>query len=112
MIIAIIGSRRFTNMNIEKYIPKEITKLVSGGARGIDTLAELWANRNNIPTEIILPDYNSYGSKFAPIMRNKTIVNKADKVIAIWDGKSRGTSFTINYAEMCKVPTEVHIIEV
>ena len=35
MKVAIIGSRNLTNVNISKYIPKEVTEIISGGARVI-----------------------------------------------------------------------------
>lgn len=38
------------------------------------------------------------GKRGAPLMRNKQIVDYADKMIAFWDGESRGTSYAINYA--------------
>jgi hypothetical protein len=48
MKIAVVGSRDL-NVEIGKYIPSNITLLINGGAKGIDTLAELWADENNIP---------------------------------------------------------------
>lgn len=108
MRVAIVGSRNLL-VDIEKYIPENITELVSGGAKGIDTLAEQWADRNKFPKLIIKPDYNRYG-RSAPIQRNRTIVEAAEFVLAIWDGKSRGTKFTIDYAKECGIPVKVVII--
>lgn len=108
MRVAIVGSRNL-HVDIEKYIPENTTELISGGARGIDTLAEQWADRNNIPKLIIKPDYNKYG-RSAPIRRNRTIVEAADFVLAIWDGKSRGTKFTIDYAKERDIPIQVVLI--
>jgi len=71
---------------------------VSGGARGVDTLAEKYADKNDIPKLIFLPDYAKYG-KIAPLIRNKKIVDNSDIIIAFWDGVSRGTKFTIDYAK-------------
>lgn len=39
MKVAVIGSRGLAVNNLEKYLPKETTEIVSGGARGIDTCA-------------------------------------------------------------------------
>jgi len=91
MKVAIIGSRNL-KVKINKYLPKDISLVVSGGARGIDTLAEEYADKNCIPKLIFLPDYKRYG-KIAPLVRNKLIVNNSDMVIAFWDGVSRGTKF-------------------
>lgn len=75
-----------------------ISMIVSGGARGADSLAEKYANENKINTDICLPDYNKYGRK-APFIRNKQIVNGSDVIIAFWDGKSKGTKHSIDYAK-------------
>lgn len=109
MRVAIVGSRDLS-VDIEKYIPENTTEIVSGGARGIDTLAERWADQHNIPKLILKPDYDKYG-RSAPIRRNETIVSAADMVVAIWDGKSRGTKFTIDYAKKCGIPVEIVLIE-
>lgn len=97
MKVAIIGSRNL-DVDIEKYIPENTTMIISGGAKGIDSLAETYANEHNIPTIIFEPDYSKYGRK-APIVRNQLIAKEADIVVAIWDGKSKGTAYTINYAQ-------------
>ena len=108
MRVAIIGSRTL-QVDIAKYIPRGISLIVSGGAKGIDQLAEEYANEHNIAKLIFMPEYDKYGSR-APLERNKTIVENADIVIAIWDGKSRGTKFTIGYAEKVGKTVEVHIV--
>lgn len=97
MKVAIIGSRDL-DVDIEKYIPENTTMIISGGAKGIDSLAESYANKHNIPTIIFEPDYSKYGRK-APLVRNQLIAKEADIVVAIWDGKSKGTAYTINYAQ-------------
>lgn len=97
MKVAIIGSRNL-DVDIEKYIPENTTMIISGGAKGIDSLAETYANEHNISTIIFKPDYSKYGRK-APLVRNQLIAKEADIVVAIWDGKSKGTAYTINYAQ-------------
>ena len=51
-----------------------------------------------------------YG-RAAPIVRNREIVEYADKIIAFWDGKSRGTRFVIEYANKIGKPCEVVMIK-
>ena len=56
MRIAIIGSRTFNDYELlqetlENY-KDQISVIVSGGARGADTLGERWAKENNIKTDI------------------------------------------------------------
>jgi len=105
MKVAIIGSRNL-RIDIEKYLreieeqlSEKITMIISGGARGIDTQAEEYADTHNIPKLIFLPDYKKY-DKYAPLLRNIDIIKKADVVIAFWDGKSRGTKFVIQKARI------------
>jgi predicted Rossmann fold nucleotide-binding protein DprA/Smf involved in DNA uptake len=109
MIVAVVGSRSITNIDIERFIPKGITMLITGGAAGIDTIAEQYADRKKIKKQIILPDYERYGKK-APLMRDREIVNNADIVIAIWDGTSGGTHYTVKYAQSIGKPFELHIV--
>ena len=97
MKILIAGSRSISDFDLTEYIPDEATLIISGGAVGVDTLAEKYADKHKISKLILRPDYKRYG-KGAPILRNKEMVDIADMVIVIWDGKSRGTKNTIDYA--------------
>ena len=105
MKIAIIGSRSITDADIGKYVSAG-DEIVSGGATGIDTLAAEYAKRNGLKLTVFLPEYEKYG-RAAPIVRNKQIVDYADKVVALWNGSSRGTLSVIKYAEKMGKPCEV-----
>ena len=87
MKIAVIGSRNLTNIDLCKYIDADTDEIVSGGAIGIDSLAAEYARSKGIKLTEFLPQYELYG-RGAPIVRNKQIVDYADKVIAFWDGSS------------------------
>ena len=102
MRVAVIGSRNLEIEDIGKYIPPKTTEIVSGGARGIDTVAKNYAIKNNIKLVEFKPDYRRYG-KGAPLKRNLQIIAYADIVIAIWDGKSKGTKYVINNCEKNKL---------
>ena len=110
MKVAIIGSRSLINVEISKYIPDNVTEIISGGAIGIDTLAEEVADKRRISKSIIRPEYDKYGKK-APLIRTKEIVERAELVIAFWDGKSRGTKFTIDYAKKLNKEVKIYIKE-
>lgn len=99
MKLLICGSRSIKDFDLSPYVPEDTTMIISGGAKGIDTVAEEYAVSRNIPTTIIRPDYARYGKFAAPIKRNIRMVDMADSVLAIWDGKSSGTKRTIEYAE-------------
>ena len=98
MKILIAGSRNIDEFDLSPYIPKETTLIISGGAKGIDAIAEKYADEHKISKLILLPQYNLYG-KSAPIKRNETMVNIADTVIIVWDGNSRGTKSTLQYSK-------------
>lgn len=109
MKVMVAGSRGIDNIDISQYMPPEMTMLISGGARGVDTLAELYADRMHIPKKIIRPDYLRYG-KAAPLIRNREMVNLADLVVIIWDGKSHGTGYTLDYAVKSNKHIKLHYI--
>lgn len=72
----------------------DITEVFSGHAKGIDQQAERWARGNKKPLRLFIPEYGSFGRR-APIVRNEQMADKADALIAIHDGKSKGTAYII-----------------
>jgi|SRR5690554_5527149 len=106
MKIAIIGSRTFSDYELLSNTVKSYCKannilpkiIVSGGAKGADTLAEKFAFENNIKTVIFNPDWEQFGRN-ACSARNTQIVEYSDIVFAFWDEKSIGTKDSITKAE-------------
>jgi predicted Rossmann fold nucleotide-binding protein DprA/Smf involved in DNA uptake len=101
MKVAVIGSRDFNDYktlkeNIGKI--KNISLIISGGAKGADSLAEQYALENSIETLVIKPDWKRF-NQGAGLIRNKQIVDSSDIVIAFWDAKSKGTAHAIEYAK-------------
>lgn len=107
MKVAVIGSRSIKNADISQYIPKEATEIITGGAVGVDRLAEREARLRGIPLKVFKPDYEKYG-KSAPLIRNKLIADNCDMLVAFWDGVSRGTVFTWRYARKTGKPVKVY----
>ena len=97
MKLLIVGSRTIMNYDLTGHVPAETELIISGGAKGMDTVAERYADAHGIEKLIIRPDYEKYG-RAAPIKRNEEMVNAADTVLAVWDGESRGTKYTLGYA--------------
>lgn len=108
MKIAVIGSRNLRVADLGKYLPNNITEIVSGGARGIDTCAKEYATSHKIKLTEFLPEYGKYG-RYAPLKRNDLIINYSDAVIAFWDGSSRGTKYVINQCKEKNKPIKVYI---
>ena len=103
-MIGIIGSRNFPfdifNSKIESayssFVPDSV---VTGQAKGIDTYVKAWCDKKGIDCldlDCLRPDILSYF-----LHRDAEIVALSDGgLIAFWDGKSRGTNFTMRYGAM------------
>ena len=100
--VIIAGSRDITNYHavcaaVAKSGFREIiSEIVSGHARGVDQLGEKFAKEHKIPMRIFPADWDTYG-KSAGHRRNREMGDYADILIALWDGKSRGTKGMIDY---------------
>lgn len=106
MKLAIVGSRNLTNIVLDTYISEEVKEIVSGGAAGVDFCAAKYAEENGLKLTEFLPEYKRYG-RAAPIVRNKKIVDYADKIIVFWNESSKGTRSVIQYAKKIGKPLEV-----
>lgn len=101
MKLLVCGSRTITNETkvfeeLDDYLlSSKIDTIICGGADGVDTLAIDYAFIKKIEIVVIDPDYEKHGSR-APLLRDAAMVKMCDKCLAIWDGKSAGTKFTIN----------------
>lgn len=106
--LLIAGSRTFEDYNLLKQMlkPENIECIISGCARGADTLAIRYANEFNIPVEKYPAQWNIYG-RSAGYIRNKLMVEKSTAVICFWDGTSKGTLLTINLAKDYNKPLKV-----
>lgn len=97
MKLLIIGSRTISDFDLSRHIPDGVKLIISGGAKGIDSVAEKYADDHGVEKLIIRPRYERFG-RVAPLKRNEAMVDLADVVLAVWDGQSRGTRYTLNYA--------------
>ena len=107
----IAGSREIDDFAIVSQAVQdsgfEITEVVSGTARGIDTQGEAWASLNSIPIKRFPANWKEYG-KGAGHKRNAEMAYYADALIAIWDGSSPGTRNMINEAAKRSLKVYVH----
>ena len=102
MKVIIAGSRTLSNpLLITQAIEEsgfEVTEVVSGCAQGVDRAGEDWAALNNIPVKRFPAKWHKHGRQ-AGWLRNKEMAVYADALIAIWDGKSKGTRHMIEIAK-------------
>ena len=109
MRIAIIGSRNLKLYDLDNYIPKGVTEIVSGGAVGIDSCAKKYALEKGLRLTEYLPNYKKYGVT-APLFRNMQIIENCDLVLAFWDGKSKGTRHVIKKCTEQRIPVKIYLI--
>lgn len=99
MKVAIVGSRTISDIRLENYIDEntihKIKEIITGGAKGIDTIAINFAYLNNIKLSVYFPEYSKY-RRNAPLKRNELISLHADEAYIFWDGKSNGTKHIID----------------
>lgn len=106
MKLAVVGGRDFDNYDLvqDAVLTLGITYgvcdfiIISGGARGADALAKKLAQCWNYPYIEFPADWEKWGKR-AGYIRNHDIVEACDKLIAFWDGKSKGTKHSIDLAE-------------
>jgi hypothetical protein len=113
MKVAVVGSRSINSYEVVKAILSQykFIQVISGGAKGVDTLAEQYSEESNLMQPlVILPNWKQY-NRGAGAVRNREIVDKSDFVIAIWDGKSKGSLISINYAKKNNKPVYVWLVE-
>lgn len=104
--IAIVGSRSFNDYAKLKDFIHQIceldeltpTTVISGGAKGADTLGAQYAKENNLKLLEFIPDWKTFG-RSAGFKRNVDIIENCDVCFAFWDGVSHGTKHDIELCE-------------
>lgn len=109
----IAGSRNITGYHqVTKAVEDsgfQITEVVSGGANGVDKLGERLAKASLLPCKVFAADWNKYGKR-AGYVRNSEMAEYAEALIAVWDGKSRGTDHMIRTARVQGLKVFVMIV--
>lgn len=114
--VMVCGSREgFTDVEVmqaldelfheHSYHPPHMI-VIHGAACGVDTIARRWASIHGAVLEEYPAEWEKHG-KAAGYIRNKTMVDSADIVVAFWNGKSKGTYNSINLA--LEARKELHI---
>lgn len=114
MRVVVSGSRSITDANaVERELRSYLAckdEVVTGGAQGVDAIAHDYAYRMFCKTEVVEAEWDRFGKQAGPI-RNRKMLEDADMLVAIWDGKSRGTKNAIQTALELGVKTHVHFVE-
>ena len=103
MKLAVVGSREFPDLDLVWTFVEKVARarpdtiIVSGGARGVDTVAAAAARMSGLKVEELRPDWNAHGI-LAGFERNSRIVESCDRMVAFWDGVSGGTRDSIEKA--------------
>lgn len=103
MKLLIAGSRSIEKFDLSPYVFSDVDTIISGGACGVDHLAEKYADQHRLSKYILRPRYDLYG-RAAPIKRNEQMVELADAVLVIWDGHSGGAIATAKHAQKRNKP--------
>lgn len=121
MKLLIAGSRSYPEtpemirlmliMTASIFENNEVTEIISGGAKGIDKLAEKLASIKGIPFREFPADWLIYGKAAGPI-RNKQMVEYCDRAIIVWDNISKGTKSTIDLLKGSGKPYTVYPISI
>lgn len=98
--VAIVGSRAWTDHEMVRDYVDSLSDddvVISGGAKGVDEWAQIYAEKRGLGTIIFMPNWQEHG-RSAGLRRNHEIVGACDRLVAFWDGKSTGTQHSIKLA--------------
>jgi hypothetical protein len=111
--IIIAGTRTFNDYELLKtkmdsFLAniKQDIEIVSGGAKGADSLGERYAAEKGYMIHKKLAEWDRYG-KSAGYIRNEEMAKYADKCVVFWDGQSKGTKHMIDLAKKYGLDTRV-----
>ena len=110
MKTVIAGSRGITDYEYLCKCMKELdfspTLVISGGAKGVDSLGEWWAQERGILVKVYPANWSKYGCASGHI-RNEEMAKVCDAIVVIWDGRSPGSkgmiSLGLKYKRIVKV---------
>ena len=110
--LVVSGSRNFNNSDlIAQHLQAALDKqphlvLVSGGARGADTIVQRWAAAHSVPCLVVPARWQQFGKAAGPI-RNSFMLSMAHGLLAFPLASSKGTASIIKRASKLGLPTRV-----
>lgn len=108
MRLLVCGSRTYTNKEVIRQVVKDLDPdtIISGGAKGADSLAEEVADELGIYCEVYLAEWDKYGKSAGPRRNERMLrLGKPDMVVAFFDKeRTRGTSHMVRIAREAHIP--------
>lgn len=110
MKVLVCGSRTFSDADLLDRTLAQFDRgtgitIISGGARGADSMAEDFAYAHKTQKIIHRAEWDLFGKRAGIIRNQKMIDENPDLVVAFWDGKSSGTADTLKRAKKAKIAT-------
>jgi hypothetical protein len=110
----IAGSRDIIDLDVVERAIRDsgvdITEVVCGCAKGVDELGLIWGTNRDIPVKRFPAQWHEFGKQAGP-QRNIEMARYGDALIAVWDGKSKGTAHMIRVAKMQGLRVHVHLVK-
>lgn len=115
--LCVAGSRNFNNVQLAEEVLSQVFNfiakkhgdaitIISGGAKGADSVGELVAHKHHYDIERYLPDWDRYG-KSAGYKRNQSMCAASNGCVVFWDGSSRGSHHMIDICRKAGKPIMV-----
>lgn len=80
----------------------KLTTIITGGARGADSMAHTWAVNNKLQTLVLKADWNGMG-RAAGMIRNKKMLEQGPDIVIAFPGGT-GTENMITISRAAGVP--------
>ncbi len=108
--VGVVGSRSFSALGLVRSfvaaLPAGVV-VVSGGACGVDRVAEGAASARGLSVSVFPAAWGSALGRLAGVVRNRALVRSCSVVVAFWDGVSAGTASAVSLARAAGVPVFV-----
>lgn len=97
-------TKLYKDLPFEEFINK--VEIVSGGAKGADSLGEKYASEQGLTCTVFNADWDKHG-KAAGYIRNEEMAKYGTHAVVFWDGESKGSKHMIDLAKKHKLKTTI-----